>query len=234
MGQCIAYSTNKGREFIETDQEEWPHAWELDELVYNVVGVCRTLENKTVRKALNLAMTTWDIEVDVTFTPKWHRKNLYKPSHINIDFQDAEESEYFRNKPSVLAFAYFPGQAGVSGKVVFNNEYIWTMNGKPITGKEAKAKGWVNEGTADTTSIRTFSIINVLIHELGHSLGLKHDVSGNKDGVDVMDAFYDSNRMNLSERDIFRILLKYDRRIFSRWSHYGRLKKWLARKKASL
>lgn len=45
-----------------------------------------------------------------------------------------------------------------------------------------------------------------------------------------MDAYYSgSDRFELSERDIFRIVSKYGNRIYSRWSHYGRLKKAIAR-----
>lgn len=232
MGECIAYANSKGNEFVEI-QEEWPHSWEQDELVYNVTDSCRTLDFNTVRKALNIAMTTWDLEIDVKFTPKWFPQNKDKLSHINIKFESASQSEYFREKPSILAYAYFPGQGSVSGKVVFNNEYIWTMHGNPISGKEAKSKGWVNELTDDNTQIRTYNIINVLIHELGHTLGLRHDATGNNDGADVMDAYYGNDRKDLSERDIFRARLNYPIRIFSRWSHYGRLKRWLAGKKRS-
>jgi len=232
MGECISYSTNKGREFVETIQEEWAHKWPNKTMYYDVINICRTMTTKQVRRALNCAMTTWDLEIDVTFKPIWWMKNKYphlKPN-LTIDFKSSDEDDHFAQKPSVLAYAYFPGQGSVSGKVVFNNDYIWSMNGKPISGKDAKAKGWVDNAN-DNTSIRTYNIITVLIHELGHSLGLRHDVSGNKNGNDVMDAFYDG-QLELSDRDIYRIRKKYPARIFSRWSHYARLKKAMKRIKS--
>ena len=111
----------------------------------------------------------------------------------------------------------------------FANRVLFDMSPLFI-GKLEKIDEFV-EFADDTVKLKTYSLPNVILHELGHSLGLKHDVSGNNDGLDVMDAYYSADRISLSDRDIYRILLKYPRRIFSRWSHYGRLKKWLRRKK---
>jgi hypothetical protein len=230
MNNCIAYATNKGREFLEDTQEEWSHKWANKRMYYDITENCRTLSHRQVKKALNFAMTTWDVEIDITFKPAWFKNGPLSPN-LKIDFRSAEEDPYFKEKPSVLAYAYFPGQGSVSGKVVFNNEYIWSLNGKPISGKDAKKKGWVNTNTFDDTQIRTHNIIHVLIHELGHSLGLKHDAHG--DSKDVMDAYY-SGKLELSDWDILRIRLKYPARVFSKWHHYGRLKKWLKKRKSSL
>jgi hypothetical protein len=222
----------KQAEFVETKQEEWAHKWPHKTMYYNVIGVCRTLSTKEVRKALNLAMTTWDLEIDITFKPAWYDKDVFGggASNLTIDFKSSDEDDHFRERPSVLAYAYFPGQGSVSGKVIFNNDYIWTNNGKSIKGSKAMANGWIENANPDS-NLRTYNIINVLIHELGHSLGLRHDVTGNSDGADVMDAYYGNDRKDLSERDIYRARLKYPARIFSRWSHYGRLKRWLKRAK---
>ena len=228
MNKCIAYATNKGREFIEETQEEWPHKWVNKIMYYDVIGVCRTLSPKNVRKSLNYAMTTWDLEIDIKFKPSWYDK--YDTANLTIDFKSSKEDSLFKDFSTALAYAYFPGQGSMSGKVVFNNDYIWSLNGKTITGKEAKKKGFI-EFADDSSKIKTFNIITVLVHELGHSLGLKHDT--HKDSRDAMDAYYD-NMLGLSPWDIVRIRLKYPPRIFSRWSHYARLKKWLRRKKQRL
>jgi len=234
MKSCIAYATTKhSREFVETqeDQTEWSGKWEEKIMYYDVIGECRTMTEREVRKALNLAMTTWDIEVDIVFKPVWYSE--FDTANLTIDFKDAKDDDLFKTSPSVLAYAYFPSQGSVSGKVVFNNDYIWTVHGRPISGFKAKDNGWINPDTSDFSNIKTYNIITVLIHELGHSLGLRHDVTGASDGDDAMDAFYDGN-LNLSDRDVFRILLKYPARVYSRFNHYGRLKRWLARKKQRL
>jgi hypothetical protein len=220
-------------EFVEhIEQGEWHGKWDNDILYYDLIQRCRTLSDSKVKKALNLAMTTWDIEIDITFKPAWFNPDANVPE-ITIDFADDTNDDYFKERPNVLAYAYFPSQGELSGKVVFNNEYIWSLDGESITAKEAFDKGWIDGFDNPNNLMKTYNIIHVLIHELGHTLGLRHDVSGNRDGVDVMDAFY-SGALELSDRDIVRILLKYPRRIFSKWSHYARLKKALYRMKSRL
>ncbi len=227
MNGAICELFDNGK-FDEIVQDEWPSVWSENTLYYNILDRCRTMNFYDLRRALNTAMTTWDFEVAVHFKPSWAYN---EPADLKIFFKSSEEDELFNRKPSVLAYAYFPGQGNLDGIIVFNDDYIWTLNGKSIKAKDAYDKGWIDKFVDPDNQIRTYNLIQVLMHELGHSLGLKHDVSGNNDGSDVMDAFYDGTRHDLSERDIYRIRLKYPIRIFSRWLWYGRLKRWLAARK---
>ena len=127
----------------------------------------------------------------------------------------------------MLAYAYYPGQAKVSGKVVFNASYIWDLKGKGISGKNAIKKGLV-ENAYPTNILKTYNLYAVLIHELGHTLGLKHDISGAKDGADIMDAYYSVTNLDLSDRDIYRIRVKYGQRVWSRFIWYNIVKRWLS------
>ena len=208
--------------FVE-DQPEWNGKWEKDIVYYDIGFPDLPLISKgKLRRALNIAMTTWDLEIPVKFKPaNWYGV----PADIRISFR-GDDDNLFRTRPSVLAYAYFP-TTSLEGVVVFNEKYLWDLSGKGISGKEAIAKGIVENANSDSI-LKTYNIIVVLIHELGHTLGLRHDVTGNNDGEDVMDAYYDEDVLDLSPRDIVRIRQKYGIRIFSRWSWYGRLKKWLA------
>lgn len=231
---CKLYAIDGYRkvEFIET-QTEWGGKWDKPVMYYDVIGTCRTMSQKDMRKALNYAMSTWDIEIPITFKPVWYGSGI--TPDITIDFKGSSQDQKFKESPSVLAYAYFPQQGSASGKVVFNNDYIWSFLGRGIRAEEALKKGWIAGTTNPENIIRTYSIVAVLIHELGHSLGLRHDVSGNQEGIDVMDAYYSGeNRLELSVRDILRIVNKYGNRIYSKWSHYGRLKKALLRSKRRL
>jgi len=226
--KCVIYSNLDRIAFQEDTQTEWRHKWELDVMYYDIISPCRTMEMKKVKKALNLAMTTWDLEIPVKFKSNWN--NYRNPtSNITIDFKTSDEDHYFKDRPSVLAYAYFPGQGDVSGKVVFNNDYIWSTNGKPISGKKAKEEGWV-ENAYDDNQLRTYNIIHVLIHELGHTLGLRHDARDNTD--DVMDPYY-SGKLELSNYDLMRIRAKYGIRIWANWARYAQVKRIVARIKRS-
>jgi len=223
--RCSLYETNGRFEFIETTQEEWAHIFPGKVIYYDLINKPKNLTWSQIRTALNMAMTTWDLEVDVVFKPVW---GTDKDPDITIDFKTPEEDDYFKRRPSVLAYAYLPGQ-GKNGIIVFNLNYIWTLNGKPIKARKAKDLGLIDNFVNPDNLIRTYNIIHVLIHELGHVLGLRHDA--HHDTKDVMDAFYDGKVLDLSEWDIYRIRKKYPIRIFKWWQHYSRLKRWLRARK---
>ena len=225
--KCVIFSNLDRIEFQEDTQTEWRHKWELDVMYYDIISPCRTMEMKKVKKALNLAMTTCDLEIPVKFKSNWN--NYRNPiSNITIDFKTSDEDHYFKDRPSVLAYAYFPEQGDVSGKVVFNNDYIWSTNGKPVSGKKAKEQGWV-VNAYDNNQLKTYNVIHVLIHELGHSLGLRHDA--HNDTKDVMDPYY-SGKLELSNDDIMRIRAKYGIRVWSDWARYTQVKRIVARIKS--
>lgn len=64
----------------------------------------------------------------------------------------------FDGRKGVLAHAYYPGQGEISGDIKINDEWNWVP-----------ATKWQTLSRPPLTS--------VLIHEIGHSLGLKHDTS---------------------------------------------------------
>jgi hypothetical protein len=226
--KCLVYQSRfRDLEFVE-EQDEWPHRWEKDTVYYEIIHHpdLKLISERELNRACNLAMTTWDIEIPVTF--KNARDNHVEPD-IFIRFSSPAEDTLFRDRPSVLAYAYFPATS-LEGQIVFNLSYLWDTKGLGIKGSEAVKKGVVKEVSNPDSTLRTYNIIHVLIHELGHSLGLRHDASGNRDGVDVMDAYYRGDALDLSERDIYRIRLKYGVRQFVKWTHYDRLKRLLKKR----
>ncbi len=229
MNKCTYRSGLNKIQFIEDVQEEWGHKWDLDVMYYDIISECRTIPLNKVKRALNLAMTTWDLEIPVKFKSNWNNRR-FPISNITISFKSSVEDHYFKDKPSVLAYAYFPGQGDVSGQVIFNDDYIWSTNGKPVSGKKAKEEGWVVDAY-DTNQLKTYNIIHVLIHELGHSLGLRHDA--HNDTKDVMDAYY-SGKLELSSYDISRIREKYGVRTWKGLNWYAIVKRAVASMKLRL
>ena len=210
-------------EFV-SEQTEWQHKWEKDVLTYDVEHheSLKLLSKRQLKRAVNLAVSTWNFEIPLKFKSAWNTQ-----ADIEIRFKTKDEDDYFKKKPSVLAYAYFPGQSNYSGKVVFNASYIWDLKGKGIKGSEAVKKGVV-ENAYPTNILKTYNLYAVLIHELGHTLGLKHDVSGSKEGSDVMDPYYSVDNLDLSDRDILRIRVKYGFRVWDRFRWYMIVKRWLS------
>lgn len=210
-------------EFV-SEQTEWQHKWEKDVLTYDVEHheSLKLISKRQLKRAVNLAVSTWNFEIPLKFKSAWNTQ-----ADIEIRFKTKDEDDYFKKKPSVLAYAYFPGQSNYSGKVVFNASYIWDLKGKGIKGSDAIKKGVV-ENAYPTNILKTYNLYAVLIHELGHTLGLKHDVTGAKDGADIMDPYYSVNNLDLSDRDILRIRVKYGQRVYDRFVWYNIVKRWLS------
>ena len=215
-----------------TLQDEWAGKWHKDIMYYDVIGICRCMTEKQMRRALNSAMTTWGIEIPIKFRSAW--TSDVTPD-ITIDFKNSMTDEYFRKSPSVLAYAFMPNQGEVSGRIVFNDDYIWDFLGNGMKASDALSKGYI-AGTANPNNIiKTYSLITVLVHELGHMLGLTHDASGNKEGLDVMDAYYSGvDRLSLSERDLSRIKAKYGSRVFTIRDRYNDFKRAIKMSKLRL
>jgi len=211
-------------EFIQ-EQTEWKHKWEKDILTYDVEyhESLKLISKRQLKRAVNLAISTWNFEIPLKFKSAWKTQ-----ADIEIRFATKDEDNYFKDRPSVLAYAYFPGQGNVSGKVVFNASYIWDLKGRGIKGKDAIKKGLVDNVSYPENILKTYNIYAVLIHELGHTLGLKHDVTGAKDGSDVMDPYYSVDNLDLSDRDIYRIRVKYGVRVYDRFVWYNIIKRWLS------
>ena len=216
----ITANSNNELEFSEETQSEWAHKWDKQVVYYSLQKDTEDIHGRTDEiKAVNIAMSTWNFEIPV----KLKRAKKNQDPDIYINFVKSENDKHL--KPGVLGYAYYP-KTSHAGKIVFNEDYYWSLNGRPINAHEAYPHQYPF-GTR--TTIKTWNMVHVLIHEIGHSLGLKHDVNN---PASVMWWQY-NGQLNLNRYDIERITDKYGKR---RWNprKYRAVKRWLSRKKNGL
>tara|TARA_R100001244_G_scaffold26163_1_gene26296 strand:+ start:753 stop:1490 length:738 start_codon:yes stop_codon:yes gene_type:complete len=221
---CIALAQKYGVEFEANEQKEWYDKWDKKILYYAIDynNDCPLIPMKKMKRAVNLAMSTWNFEIPIKLKSSY---TIWKKADIIINFRKAEDDQLFSERPGVLAYAYFPGTSK-AGEIVFNTDYVWATHSRGILGSDAVRLG-VLDKVIPTNRYVTWNILQTLIHEIGHSLGLRHDSDNNS--KDVMDPYYDGKVLDLSERDLLRIRLKYGVRNWKYWSLYKILKRWLYR-----
>ena len=185
-------------------QKEWSRLFVTRKLTYAIVkGTEDIPKDSNEYISLGLALQRYATEADFKFI----RVKATENPDIRVEFRKATEDHRFIDNSRILAYAFMPGQGSLSGLIVFNEDYLWSMNGKPVNGK------------------MTFNLNHVMPHELGHTLGLLHDE--HNDTSDMLDPIYNPEVLELSDWDIVRFRNLYPIRVFKKWSHYARLKKWL-------
>ena len=140
----------QGKEDIE-GIDEWPHKWNQKEISYRLNNYTNDFSNTRWQdKAVTVALRTWQLRTQLKL-----RRERNPDAHVdfNVSFEDLA---HFDGRKGVLAHAYFPGQGDISGDCHINDEWNWRA----------------------TTKFQTLSkppMVSILIHEFGHSLGLRHD-----------------------------------------------------------
>ena len=207
-----ALSHNNNEVEFETQQTEYPYKWDGDVVTYAMVRGTEDLPGDSMEViAMNLAMTTWDFEIPLTLKVVKKSEN----PDITLEFSDSEHDEYFRDRPSVLAYAYYP-KTSKEGVIKFSDDHIWSLDGRPVPAPY---------DPAGRTKFKTYNMIHTLIHEIGHSLGLSHSEGSGLEKT-VMYPFY-NEQLDLQEYDIERIVEKYGSRQWPHPIHYTRMKNWL-------
>lgn len=175
--------------------DEWPHNWADGEISYRLNNLSQDFRSKDQIRAVTVALRVWQLRVNKI---KFRRER--NPT-AHVDFNVSWEEVHKFSSPSVLAHAWFPGQGDISGDVEINDEWDWVPS-------------------AYFQNLAQPPLVAVLIHEFGHSLGLRHDTHTEQS---IMYPSFNLGRKknSLHDRDVQRIQERYGVRSLSqRWIDY--------------
>ena len=189
---CAAISQSNSIKFGESlpNIDEWPHKWEEREISYRLNNFSEDLREKWQTRAVTVALRVWQLRLSKL---KFRReRNPDAHVDINVSF---ENLAHFDGRRGVLAHAFFPGQGEASGDCHINDDWNWSAATK-------------------YQSLSRPPMVPILIHEFGHSLGLRHDTTSTES---IMYPSFDlgKQKYKLGPNDIARIQNIYSPRTFS-------------------
>jgi hypothetical protein len=193
LAKCeITQDRSHSLQFSETVDDritEWPRSWPHGEISYRLNNHTDDIaKERWQTRSVVVALRAWQLRLShLKF-----RRERNPDTHVdfNVSFEDLA---HFDGKRGVLAHAYFPGQGDLSGDCHINDDWNWVARYQDQTmGKPP--------------------LLPILIHEFGHSLGLRHDPF---DKTDIMYPSFDLGgppKYKIGSRSIERAQERYGKR----------------------
>jgi len=189
-----------------TNIDEWDRKWEHTPVTWKLERGTEDIPGNYIEsRIIALSFFAWQKEIkDIRF----RRMRGDETPDCRIRFLSSNEDSLFKERPGVLAYAYFPGQGSVSGDVTFNDDYLWSSNGEPIEAWKIDPDHYDED---DLTKFRTYNLQQTATHEIGHGIALVHS----PDCRDCVMYPYYNARHWLNDLDKERIKSFYGSRTFS-------------------
>ena len=167
--------------------DEWPHNWPDGEVSYRLNNFTDDIESLGHQeRAVTVALRVWQLRINkIRFRREYNED-------VNVDFNVSFKPADHFSSEGTLAHAWYPGQGDISGDVHINDRWDWVTHSR-------------------IADIGHPPLIPILIHEFGHSLGLRHDTT------EVYSIMYPSfnlgkRKNQLHPNDIERIQDRYGKR----------------------
>jgi hypothetical protein len=172
------------------DVDEYPIKWSDGEISYRLNNFSDDFNDTWQSRAVTVALRAWKLRIKNIYFRR--ERNPDTSVDLNVSWKDLS---HFDNRKGVLAHAYFPGQGEISGDCHINDEWNYVA------------------GTF-MQSLSKPPLVPILIHEFGHSLGLRHDTHDNRS---IMYPSFNlgQEKYKLGPRDVSRMQAKYGERNLS-------------------
>ncbi len=196
---CSAEADKPSESFKFTENiegvDEWPYSWPDGEISYRLNNHSLDFAEHHQLRAVTVALRAWQIRISKL---KFRRE---RNKDVHVDFQIAfQPLDKFRSK-GILAHAWFPNQGDISGDVEINDDWNWVSG-------------------VHLNDLAHPPLVPILIHEFGHSLGLRHDIT-TTDSILYPSFNLGRDKNNLHTNDVTRIQSRYGvRNLPHRWILY--------------
>lgn len=205
LAHCeLTQESNGTLKFSETVDErinEWPTSWPEGEISYRLNNFSEDFKEKWQTRAVTVALRAWQWKLSKI---KFRKE---RNPDVSVDFDVSfEDLDHFDGRRGVFAHAYFPGQGKLSGDCHINDDWHW--------------RSGVHNSTLGKPPL-----VPILIHEFGHSLGLRHDTF---DKEDIMYPSFDLGKKKnmIGIRSTQRAQERYGVRTLKPWQ----MAYWIARR----
>lgn len=205
---------------FDSNIDEWNYKWDGPVVTWSLDNENDDIQPYSVQRILTLAFMGWGLHTKQIRFRLIRNTKADKPADIRVAFKKAAEDDLFSSSPGVLAYAYFPTKTSkIGGDVTFNDDYIWSRDGKGISAHLVNPEQYPDENTP--VKIRTYNLQHTAIHEIGHAIGLKHAQNCPKC---VMHPYY-NGEVFPQANDLERVQGIYEARVFKNARRYEVLSK---------